>query len=98
VYAGERLSFTCIGKASRGKAKVKTGIGKSDFPGLQGGPRKRDHVSLDEVRALRLYPDSGPVFCPGFFRDSSKGCAIRQRPLVPCFFGPLFTGPQPKRD
>jgi hypothetical protein len=27
-----------------GKAKVKTGIGKSDLPGLQGGPRKRDFV------------------------------------------------------
>ena len=61
VYASERLSFTCIGKASRGKAKVKTGIGNSDFPGLQGGPRKRDYVSLDEVRALRLYPDSGEL-------------------------------------
>lgn len=43
MYASERLSSTCIGKASRGKAKVKTGIGKSDFPGLQGGPRKRDY-------------------------------------------------------
>jgi hypothetical protein len=39
-----------------GKAKAKTGIGKSDFPGLQGGPRKRDLV-YDEVRAPRLYPD-----------------------------------------
>ena len=42
VYASERLSLTCLGKASRGKAKAKTGIGKSDLPGLQGGPRKRD--------------------------------------------------------
>jgi hypothetical protein len=41
--ASERLSFTRLGKAFRGKAKVKTGIGKSDFPGLQGGPRKRDY-------------------------------------------------------
>ena len=40
-----------------GKAKVKTGIGKSDFPGLQGGPRKRDSVFYDKVRAPRLYPD-----------------------------------------
>ena len=40
-----------------GKAKVKTGIGKSDLPGLQGGPRKRDSVLYDKVRAPRLYPD-----------------------------------------
>jgi hypothetical protein len=40
-----------------GKAKVKTGIGKSDLPGLQGGPRKRDFVLYDKVRAPRLYPD-----------------------------------------
>ena len=40
-----------------GKAKVKTGIGKSDLPGLQGGPRKRDFVLHDKVRAPRLYPD-----------------------------------------
>src|SRR5215831_20439973 len=40
-----------------GKAKVKTGIGKSDLPGLQGGPRKRDFVLHDRVRAPRLYPD-----------------------------------------
>jgi len=41
-----------------GKAKAKTGIGKSDLPGLQGGPRKRDFVLHDRVRAPRLYPDS----------------------------------------
>src|SRR5215472_5831252 len=33
-----------------GKAKAKTGIGKSDLPGLQGGPRKRDFVFRDQVR------------------------------------------------
>jgi hypothetical protein len=46
-----------LGKTSRGKAKVKTGIGKSDLPGLQGGPGKRDFVLTDRVRAPRLYPD-----------------------------------------
>ena len=40
-----------------GKAKAKTGIGKSDLPGLQGGPRKRDFVLYGTVRASRLYPD-----------------------------------------
>jgi len=45
-------------KGLTGKAKAKTGIGKSDLPGLQGGPRKRDFVAPDKVRAPRLYPDS----------------------------------------
>jgi hypothetical protein len=46
-------------KGLSGIAKAKTGIGKSDLPGLQGGPRKRDFVSHDQVRASRLYPDPG---------------------------------------
>ena len=58
--ASERLSFTCLGKASQGKAKAKTGIGKSDLPELQGGPRKRDFGSIARVRAPRLYPDPLP--------------------------------------
>ncbi len=62
VYASECLSLTCLGKASQGKAKAKTGIGKSDLPGLQGGPRKRDSVSYDPVRAPRLYPDPEEPF------------------------------------
>jgi hypothetical protein len=44
-------------KGLSGKAKAKTGIGKSDLPGLQGGPRKRDLVSYGKVRASRIYPD-----------------------------------------
>ena len=35
-----------------GKATAKTGIGKSDLPGLQGGPSKRDLVST--TRGARL--------------------------------------------
>ena len=58
VYASERLSLTCLGKASRGKVEAKTGLGKSDLPGLEG-PRQRDSVSYDTVRAPRLSPDSG---------------------------------------
>src|SRR6516165_10804355 len=67
VHASERLSLLHLGKASRGNAKVKTGIGKSDLPGLQGGPRKRDLVIYDKVRASRLYPDPREKrvgFCP----------------------------------
>src|SRR5215813_394575 len=57
-----------------GKAKVKTGIGKSDLPGLQGGPRKRDFVLHDKVRAPRLYPDPGNWFAPpGSNRNDSGG-------------------------
>jgi hypothetical protein len=57
-----------------GKAKVKTGIGKSDFPGLQGGPRKRDSVFYDKVRAPRLYPDPGNWFAPpGSNRNDCRG-------------------------
>jgi len=44
-------------KGLPGKAKAKTGIGKSDLPGLQGGPRKRDFAIYGEVLAPRLYPD-----------------------------------------
>ena len=40
---GERaLKLHRSRKDLTGKAKAKTGIGKSDLPGLQGGPRKRD--------------------------------------------------------
>src|SRR5215471_7137080 len=57
-----------------GKAKVKTGIGKSDLPGLQGGPRKRDFVLHDRVRAPRLYPDPGNWFAPpGSNRNDDVG-------------------------
>jgi len=53
-------------KGLPGKAKAKTGIGKSDLPGLQGGPRKRDFAIYGEVLAPRLYPDSLPhVSCSG---------------------------------
>jgi len=56
----ERLSFTRLGKAFWGKAKVKTGIGKSDLPGLQGGPRKRDFVLMTKGTRLGPIPTPGP--------------------------------------
>src|SRR5690348_14704005 len=58
VYCERALKLHPSWKGLSGKAKVKTGIGKSDLPGLQGGPRKRDLVSYYMVRAPRLYPDS----------------------------------------
>jgi hypothetical protein len=38
----QHFSFTFEGKAERGKATVRTGFGKSDCPGSQGGLRKRE--------------------------------------------------------
>jgi hypothetical protein len=37
----QHLSFIDSGKAAGGKARVRTGLGKSDRPGSQGGLRKR---------------------------------------------------------
>jgi hypothetical protein len=39
-----------------GKAKAKTGIGKSDLPELQGGPRKRGLVSMSGYSRLGSIP------------------------------------------
>ena len=44
------------GKGLSGKAKAKTGIGKSDLPGLQGGPRKCDFVFLTRCTRLGSIP------------------------------------------
>ena len=60
-------------KGLSGIAKAKTGIGKSDLPGLQGA---RGNVILfyDKVRAPRLYPDPGNWFAPpGSNRSGSGG-------------------------
>jgi hypothetical protein len=38
----QHFSFTSEGKAVRGKATVRTGFGKTDCPGSQGGLRKRE--------------------------------------------------------
>ena len=61
-------------KGLSGKARAKTGIGKSDLPGLQGGPRKRDFVFHDDVRAPRLYPDPG-----NWVRSTRKQSERRRR-------------------
>ena len=37
----QHLSLTGVGKARGGKAKVRTGLGKTDRPGSQGGLRNR---------------------------------------------------------
>ena len=44
-----------IGEGSWDKPGVRTGLGKSDRPGSQGGCRKRD--LFKEVRAPAFYPD-----------------------------------------
>ena len=43
-------------KGLSGKARAKTGIGKSDFPGLQGGPRKRDLLFMRKCARLGSIP------------------------------------------
>jgi hypothetical protein len=42
VYMSQHLNFTSEGKAVRVKATVRTGFGKTDYPGSQGGLRKRE--------------------------------------------------------
>ena len=42
VYMGQHLNFTSDGKAVRVNATVRTGFGKTDCPGSQGGLRKRE--------------------------------------------------------
>jgi len=42
VDMGLHLSFTSVGKAVRVNATVRTGLGKSDRPGSQGGLEKRE--------------------------------------------------------
>jgi len=73
VYCERALKLHPSWKGLSGKAKVKTGIGKSDLPGLQGGPRKRDLVSYYMVRAPRLYPDPGNWFVPPSSNRNGSG-------------------------
>ena len=47
-------------KGLSGKARTKTGIGKSDLPGLQGGPRKRDFVFMTKCARLGSIPTRRP--------------------------------------
>src|SRR5215471_18389269 len=68
----EHLNSAAIGKVLCGIAKVRTGFGKSDHPGSQGGLGKRGHGRtgnplrnrkggdgnpLPNVGAPQLYPD-----------------------------------------
>lgn len=50
------LELHLFRKDLAGKTKAKTGIGKSDFPGLQGGPRKRDFVFTTNCARLGSIP------------------------------------------
>jgi len=75
VYVSEHLIKLHLSrKGLLGRAKAKTGIGKSDLPGLQGA---RGNVTLsycDKVRAPRLYPDPRNwIAPPGSNRSSSGG-------------------------
>src|ERR1700745_4127793 len=56
VYCERALKPHPSWKGLSGKAKVKTGIGKSDLPGLQGGPRKRDLSAITWCARLGSIP------------------------------------------
>lgn len=60
VHVSEHLSFTCLGKASRGKPRPKPESGNPTFRDCRGA---RGNVTwfYDQVRAPRLYPDSGEL-------------------------------------
>src|ERR1700745_14081 len=77
VYCERALKLHPSWKGLSGKAKVKTGIGKSDLPGLQGGPRKRDLVSYYMVRAPRLYPDLSAPKVVRWRSQDSKASACK---------------------
>jgi hypothetical protein len=59
VYCERALKLHPSWKGLSGKAKVKTGIGKSDLPGLQGGPRKRDLSAITWCARLGSIPTPG---------------------------------------
>src|SRR5215471_6031313 len=59
VHGSERFKLHLSRKDLTGKAKAKTGIGKTDLPGLQGGPRKRDLVFMTECARLGSIPTPG---------------------------------------
>jgi len=61
VYVRPHLSLTSGGKARGGKAKVKTGLGKSDRPGLQGGLRKRDLLVCAREVSQGTYREALPA-------------------------------------
>src|SRR6516164_4520077 len=61
VHASERLSLIHFGKASRGNCQGQNRNREIRPSGLAGGPRKRDLVGYDSVRASRFYPDGAAM-------------------------------------
>ena len=57
--ASERLSFTRLGKAFRGKPRSKPESGNPTFRDCRGARGNVTFVSYHMVRAPRLYPDPG---------------------------------------
>ena len=83
-------------EGSQGKAGVRTGLGKTDRPGSQGGLGKRDHGGTGNpprnrksgtgnppptVRALQIYPD---YVGKGAGEPSARVSAIRVAAAVTC--------------
>ena len=69
VYVCQHLSFIGDRKTVGGKAKVRTGLGKSDRPGSQGGLRKHGlwwKWFMAEKRKRRKVMLSPKVWCAVF--------------------------------
>jgi hypothetical protein len=49
-YVYRHLILRLYGKACSVKSKVRTGLGKSDRPGSQGGYKKRESINIDCAR------------------------------------------------
>ena len=60
VYVSLHLSLLENGQVPDLQAKVRTGLGKSDRPGSQGGLRKRGYGSRTEVHSESCETTTGP--------------------------------------
>jgi len=72
--ASERLSFTRLGKAFRGKPRSKPESGNPTFRDCRGARGNVTFVSYHMVRAPRLYPDPENWLVPlGSNRSGGRG-------------------------
>ena len=76
------LSFIYSGKAHEGKAKLRTGLGKSDRPGSQGGLRKRE--LLVELGTRRTTERVRVGNSPPKERPKNKYLVSRLSSLISC--------------
>ena len=75
----QRLSFLIYGKAVGGQARVRTGFGKSDRPGSQGGPGKRGE--MDGAKRARTAETPKQ---PSSDLSPARALALSRPPNPPC--------------